>query len=78
VLALLFELDTLSVQPQGSLLGLLIAFVNNFHFNLVVMFVYFVNQSSVLSSILNGVTNFIIHLVIERMTRYRESPYLIS
>jgi hypothetical protein len=48
-----------------------IAFVNTFHFNLVVMFVYFVNQSSVLSSILNGVTNFIIHLVVERMTRYR-------
>ncbi len=28
-------------------LGLLITFVNTFHFNLVVMFVYFVNQSSI-------------------------------
>ncbi len=48
VLALLFQLDTLSIQTQTSLLGLLITFVNNFHFNLVVMFAYFVNQSSVL------------------------------
>ncbi len=38
-----------SVYPiQDSLLGLLITFANNFHFNLVAMFVYFVNQSSVI------------------------------
>ncbi len=34
---------------SNSLLGPLITFVNNFDFNLVIMFVYFVNQSSVLS-----------------------------
>jgi hypothetical protein len=44
-------LDTLSIQTQTSLLGFLITFVHNFHFNLVVMFVYFVNQSSVIISI---------------------------
>jgi hypothetical protein len=29
---------------QAFLLGLLVTFVDNFHFNLVVIFVYFVNQ----------------------------------
>ncbi len=38
-------------KTQASLLGLLITFVNNFQFNLVVMCVYFVDQSSVLNSI---------------------------
>jgi hypothetical protein len=42
---------TLSIQTQGSSLGLLITFVNNFQFDLVVMFVYFVNQSSVINLI---------------------------
>jgi len=51
VLAILFKLDTLSIKTQASSLGLLIPFVNNFHFNLVVMFVYFENQSSIINSI---------------------------
>jgi hypothetical protein len=38
-------------KTQASLLDLLITFVNNFQLNLVVMFVYFVNQSSVLNLI---------------------------
>jgi hypothetical protein len=49
LLALFFKLDT--IQPKLLYLGLLITFVNNFHFNLVVMFVHFVNQSSVINSI---------------------------
>ncbi len=41
-----------SVNPtQASSLGLLITFVNNFHFNLVVMFLYLVNQLSVVNLI---------------------------
>jgi len=38
-------------KRQDSSLGLLIAFVNNFQFDLVVMFVYFVNQSLVINLI---------------------------
>ncbi len=39
-----------SIYPtQASLLVLLTTFVNNFHFNLITMFVYFVNQSSVIN-----------------------------
>ncbi len=45
-LALLFQLRH-SIRNQASLLGLLITFANNFPFNLVVMLVYFVNQSLV-------------------------------
>jgi len=51
VLALLFQLDTLSIQTQASSLGLIITFVTNFHFNLVVMFVFLVNQSPVVNLI---------------------------
>ncbi len=38
-------------KTQASLLGFLITFVDNSHFNLVVMFVHFVNQSSVVNLI---------------------------
>ncbi len=40
------SLEFKSIQTQASLLGHLITFVNNFQFNLALMFVYFVNQSS--------------------------------
>ena len=33
VLALLFQLDSLSIQTQASSLGVLTTFVNNFHFS---------------------------------------------
>jgi len=39
-----------SVYPnEASLLGLFITFVNNFHFSLVLIIVYLVNQSSVIN-----------------------------
>ncbi len=44
-------IKTLSIQTQASSLGLLITLVNNFQFNSVVMFVHFVNQSSVINLI---------------------------
>jgi hypothetical protein len=50
-LALLFYLDSLYIQTQASLLGILIAFVNNFHINLVLMFVWSVKYSSVVNLI---------------------------
>jgi hypothetical protein len=43
-------LDSLSMQAQASLL-VLITFVNNFQFNLVLMFAFFVNNSLVVNSI---------------------------
>jgi len=43
-------LDSLSLQAQASSL-VLITFVNNFQFNLVLMFAFFVNNSLVVNSI---------------------------
>jgi len=42
---------TLAIQTQASSLGILITFVNNFCFKLFVMFVYFINESSVVNLI---------------------------
>jgi len=45
----------LSVYPtQASSLGRLITFANNFHFNLVVILVSFLNQSSVVNLFLTN------------------------
>ncbi len=42
----------LSVYPtQASLFGLLITFVNNLNLNLALMFVYYLNESSVINLI---------------------------
>jgi hypothetical protein len=61
MLVFLFQLGTL-VYPNPSLFALTLNyfFVNNFHFNLFVMFVYFVNQSSAKKLNLNEATHFII------------------
>jgi hypothetical protein len=66
------SLDTLSViklklrhcvsKTQASLLGFLITFVNNFQSNLVVMFLYFVNQSLVKACLIQ-ITRYIIALL---------------
>ncbi len=50
-LCISFWLTILFIQTQASSLGLLITSVINFHSNLVVMFVHFLNQFSVINSI---------------------------
>ncbi len=60
MLALLFLIDSLSVQTQASSLGFLITFVSTFHFNLVLMFVYFAYQFFSNKLDLKEATNFII------------------
>jgi hypothetical protein len=52
----------LYIHTQASLLGFLITFVNNFQFNLAVMFMYFINQSAVKKLYLFEATCFIIIL----------------
>jgi len=78
-LVLLFEIYTLSFQTQVSLLGHLITFVNNFHFNLVIMFVYFVNQSSVINLICSEKHYFIIvaQNTIGKLDHFHQEFYFI-